>query len=182
MASGMRRAAALVVAAVVAMGLALIGTAAADENHGKDRECSFGEARGEGTAGAPGDEATAIINTFGFEVCRTGEETTDVTGTFRAAGSIPPSDAIILNGPVTCADIRGNSVGFVYPVAEGSTIPGVTGNADVLITATDGGPGGGDTITFTPGLKGQFGDDCAPTVVGAPQPVTQGDIVVTPRD
>lgn len=182
MAPGMRRAAALVAAGVVTLALAFVGTAAADDEHHGDRNCSFGEARGEGAAGDPGDEATAVINTFRFEVCRTGEKTTDVTGTFRAAGSVPPSNALVLNGPVTCADFRGNSVGFVYPVAEGSTIPGLRGNSDVLITATDGGPGGQDTIVFTPGLRGQFGANCAPTVLGAPQPVTQGDVVVEPAD
>lgn len=173
MVSKARGAAALITAMTAVLALAWGGTAVADGDHHRDSpSCASGEARGDGTA---------VVNTFTFDLCRTGDAPTDVTGTFEAAG-IPPSDVLVApRGPITCAEIDGNTVSFVYPLGEGSRPAPLANVTEVLITATDGGPGGTDGIVFSgPVPIGTFGATCGP-LPGLPQPVTAGDITVTDR-
>lgn len=167
------RGAALVAAIATALVLCVTGAANATSGQGG---CDYGAAVGKGAT---------PLNSFDWNICRTGPGLRDVTGNFKAAGT-PPSDILIApKGPNTCADIQGDTVAFYYPFAEGSMPPPNPGVTGLVVVGVDGGAAGPDRIGFAPVPAGAV--DCSvsgPTATGAKAtalPVTSGDIKVTPR-
>lgn len=152
--------------AMIATGLMIVlgGTAAASDTQSGPGGGRGGEVHGHGAA---------LVNTFDFDVYQDSSDVHDARGYFKAAGSPPPGDEIVApQGPATC----------VYPLVEPSK-PEVLVGTGILISVKDGRSTGPDLIEFTGPLPlAAFGDQCAPTLAGAVQPVTSGDISVDPRD
>lgn len=152
--------AALAVVTAAAALLSVTGVASAAQDGG-------GTATGKGT--------NALFS-FEFDVAQNSADPRDAEGYFRAAG-VPPSDLLIApQGPATCVEVRGNTVGFLYPLAEGSR-PAALEGSNVLITAVDNGPGHPDAIGFVP--VGIDPGGCAPNL--ATLTSTSGDIVIEDR-
>ncbi len=152
---------ALIATAVLLLAGVGAGTAAADPATGG------GTAHGAGTA--PG-------LSFSFDVTEHGADPHAASGSFRAALVEPAGTLIAPQGPTTCVDVRGDTVGFLYPLVDG-TRPTALPFTSILITAHDGGPGRPDQIGFVGPLPtAAFGGRCAPSVPFLP--VTGGDVVV----
>lgn len=151
---------------VVAAALILAGTGVAQASPPTG---SGGTAHGTGTA--PG-------LSFSFDVTEHGADPHAASGYFRAALVQPAGTLIAPQGPATCVDVRGDTVGFLYPLVDG-TRPTALPFTSILITAHDGGPGRPDAIGFVGPLPtAAFGGQCAPSLPFLP--VTSGDIVVHP--
>jgi hypothetical protein len=128
-----------------------------------------GTAHGTGTA--PG-------LSFSFDVTEHGSDLHSASGYFRATLIQPAGTLIAPQGPATCVDVRGDTVGFLYPLVDG-TRPTALPFASILITAHDGGPGHKDSVGFVGPLPtAAFGGKCAPAIPFLP--VTSGDVVVHP--
>ncbi|HEY2194437.1 MAG TPA: hypothetical protein VGH76_19375 [Actinomycetospora sp.] len=126
-----------------------------------------------GTAHATG---TAPGLSFSFDVAEHGADPHAASGYFRAALVQPAGTLIAPQGPATCVDVRGDTVGFLYPLVDG-TRPTALPFTSILITAHDGGPGHPDAIGIIGPLPtAAFGGRCAPSVPFLP--VTSGDVVV----
>ena len=176
----LRRTAAIIAAIACGLMLALVGTAGADERHGDDKNCAFGEAEGDAAAGV----GTVPIFAPTFNLCRTGPAESDVTGYF-AATVVPSGGLVAPQGPVTCAAFDGDTVSFLYPLNEKSNPPALAGNG-ILIVAKDGGATGDEIGFFGPAPLIAFqGNQCGfstlPSTVGrnfAKLPVVTGDVTV----
>lgn len=133
-------------------------------------------ADGHGGGTATGSGSTPLF-TIDFDVTQHSADPTDAEGYF-AAEAIPPAGGLIApQGPATCVDVRGDKVGFLYPLAEGSRPAALVGQF-ILITAQDNGPGRQDAVGFLgPAPEAAF-PGCAPNV--ATLPLTEGDIEVHP--
>lgn len=165
---GRPRTVALLVTAV-ALVLACVGAGIASADPGGTGPSDGGTAHGAG--------ATPLFS-FSFDVTEHGANPRAADGYFRAT-PIPPVDSVLApQGPATCVDVRGDTVGFLYPLAAG-TKPAPVPAASILITARDGGPGHPDSIGFVGPLPtAAFGGQCAPNI--PTMPVTSGDVVVHP--
>jgi hypothetical protein len=175
------RGAAFVAAIAAALMLALTGTAAAGEAHAgtgspmTSSGCEGGQAVGRGAT---------PINSFDFTVCRHGSDVRAATGYFRTEATAPANAVVAAQGPVTCADVRGNTASFYYPFGPGSKLPPNPAVTGIVIVAVDGGPTG-DRIGFEPVLAGANADcsQDSPTVklavASALVPVTSGSISVS---
>ncbi|MCD2197088.1 hypothetical protein LQ327_27325 [Actinomycetospora endophytica] len=131
-----------------------------------------------GTGGTAHGTGTGPGLSFSFDVTEHGADPHAASGYFRAALTPPAGALIAPQGPATCVDVRGDSVGFLYPLADG-TRPAAVPLTSILITAHDGGPGRPDSIGFVGPLPtAAFAGRCAPAV--AFLPVTSGDVVVHP--
>ena len=174
------RGAALLAAVAATLMLPLTGTAAAGETHagaaglGASSGCVGGQALGKGATPA---------NSFDFTVCRHGDDVRAATGYFRTEATAPANAVVAALGPVTCADVRGNTASFYYPFGPGSKLPPNPAVTGIVIVAVDGGPAG-DKLGFEPVLAGANAD-CSrdsPTVklaeASAVLPVTSGSITV----
>jgi hypothetical protein len=125
-------------------------------------------------ASAQGRGSTPFFS-FTFRVHRDGDG--EQGGYFEAKLSQPLGGVIAPRGPATCVDFRGNKVGFVYPLEEG-TKPELVADKGlaIMVTAQDNGPGKQDAIGFVGPAPSAAFVGCAPTV--AEIPVTSGDIEI----
>jgi hypothetical protein len=141
--------------------------------------------RGGCPSGAAVGQGATALNSFDWNICKTGPGAREVTGTFQAAGTPPSNILIAPKGPNTCADIQGDTVAFYYPFAAGSTPPPNPALTGLLIVAVDGGQTGHDKIGFAPVVGGQV--DCSvsgPMATAAKAtalPLTSGEITVTDK-
>jgi hypothetical protein len=125
-------------------------------------------------ASAQGRGSTPFFS-FTFRVHRDGDG--QQGGYFEAKLSQPLGGVIAPRGPATCVDFRGNKVGFIYPLEEG-TKPELVADKGlaIMVTAQDNGPGKQDAIGFVGPAPTAAFVGCAPTV--AEIPVTSGDIEI----
>jgi hypothetical protein len=164
-----------IVAVLTSVLLALAGTASAGTHEwGGAQRCASGEAKGQGGT---------LIDTFRFTVCQQGDSHS-ATGYFAAAGNFGTDVLVAPQGPVTCADITGDTVSFLYPL-EGSRPPLPSDATAILIVATAGGPGIGKIGFVGPAPTATFLGRCDQT---SPQalaarvaqlPLSSGGITVT---
>lgn len=104
---------------------------------------------------APAQSATADVTSGAFALKFTaqraaGAPATAATGTFEAVTSAGPATLMKVAGPVTCLDVRGQTLGLFYPVTSSTPSAIADAGTGVFIYLVADGAGRAKMVGFVP--------------------------------
>lgn len=141
------------------IGVALVGTAAVSVTAGTAQA-------------APAQSATADVTSGAFHLKFTAQRAADApvtaaTGTFEAETTAGPLSLMKVAGPVTCLDVRGNTMGLFYPVTKSTPSTLADAKTGIFIYLTVDGAGQATNVGFVPVPYAKT-ESCAPGATPLP--------------
>lgn len=134
---------------------------------------STGTATAHTEAGHAEGSGSTVLYSFDFHAYR---DFDGRPGGYFEAKATSPADALSApRGPVTCVEIQGNRVGFLYSIEDGAPVDLLFKDYVEMITAQDNGPGHSDIIGILGPAPAAAFPNCHPSLAYL---LVDGDISV----